>query len=148
MKKQLAALVAALTILGGAADADTVRHSCRILSVVGANNVQGVSGLVSELAGTWKEENRKGLSTQLERLLATFRFAGGNVYRVRRFGGDIDQHLIVLRLDGGEVSGLLVRYEWGGETMRLVGMSFERKYERYITGISANIIDPVDCRAQ
>lgn len=130
MRMMQFAVVAILAGLTGA-HADPVKQTCRFLDVMGGNRVGEVESMVAELAARWVPDARSAAVTQLSRLLEAGAYAGGNAYLVASMGDDLEEHLVLLRLVEGEVSGVRMRYEWTPDGLQLVAMDFKRRFEEY-----------------
>ncbi|QJF52002.1 hypothetical protein [Roseobacter ponti] len=61
-------------------------------------------------------------------------------------GEDPEEHLLLLRLKEGEVSGARLRYEWTSEgSMSLVSMQFQRDFTRYAAGPMLQVPEKITC---
>jgi len=86
--------------------------SCRLLEIIGQNQATEIRNAMNSYAKNWNAPSRNAVISRLENLLAEPVFAGGSVYRVGKLGDDFEEHLLVLRLTKGEVSGARLLYEW------------------------------------
>ncbi|MEM8795286.1 MAG: hypothetical protein AAGE61_06945 [Pseudomonadota bacterium] len=123
--------IAAFFFMAGSLHAQPTNQSCAVLSALGSNQKLGVASAIDEAAPHWPTINREKLIETLQALLDSLQFNGGNVYRVAFFEGNLEEHLVLLRLKEGEVAGMRMRYEWAPDGMKLVTLKFERKYDAY-----------------
>jgi hypothetical protein len=130
--RRLAAVVALLVPTSLAADPAT--DSCRLLAVIGGNLAADVPSLVEEVGGLWSAENRSLAVQQLSGLASGGSFAGGSVWRIASLGDDVEEHLVILRLREGEVSGMRLRYEWTPEGLALVSLEIKRQFSELVAG--------------
>ncbi|MBB5519536.1 hypothetical protein [Amphiplicatus metriothermophilus] len=119
--------------------------SCAVLDVIGTDRTDGLAPLFADLGAHWPKENREGLINRLTELLGALDFAGGNVYLLNKFGDDLEEHLVLLRLAGGEVAGMRLRYEWTPAGMKLVTVNFERKYQDYVPDVAGGSFQKLPC---
>lgn len=128
-----------------AAAADPVASTCRFLDVVSGNKVDEVDALMADLGSRWVDSSRAGAIESLTTLLTQSKFAGGNVYRIAQLGEDLEEHLVVLRLERGEVAGARLLYEWTPDGLALTTMEFKRKFSEMIASQFAQQPEPVAC---
>lgn len=131
-KALVVAAVCMTTLIGGTAVAGPTERSCQLLAAIGGNSPAAIEVALRDSVRHWPEANRSKLIERLQKLVGELKFAGGNVYRIAKFGDDIEEHLLVLRLAKGEVAGMRIRYEWGPKEMTMVTVKFERVYENYV----------------
>ncbi|GAB4519493.1 MAG: hypothetical protein Kow00133_05270 [Amphiplicatus sp.] len=146
-----AGVVLAAFALGSAGAANSsaaatpLAKSCAMLNVIGADRTDGLAPLFAELGAHWPKKNREDLVDRLTELLGALDFAGGNVYLLNKFSDDLEEHLLLLRLAGGEVAGMRLRYEWTPEGMKLIKVNFERKYEDYVLNAAGGSFQKLSC---
>ncbi len=128
----MCAVVATVVFSSGSALAGPVGQSCQLLAAIGGNDAAAIESSLKKSITRWPEANRTSLIKRLKELVGTLKFAGGTLYRVAKLGDDIEEHLVLLRLEKGEVAGMRIRYEWGPNEMLLVSINFERVYQNYI----------------
>lgn len=125
----LAAFLAVLAAGGaGAARADPQADSCRFLDVVATNRSEAVPDLIEAIGAAWTATNRAALTEKFTAITKGIPMQGGSVWRVARFGEDLEEHLLLLRLTSGELAGMRLRYEAAVTgAPRLVAIAFERE---------------------
>lgn len=145
LNKYLAAAAACLLASLHGAWADPAQDSCHFLAVVGGNQPEGVGPLLGNIAAKWIPESRSRAVATLTDLMSKQRFAGGSVYRIARLGEDLEEHLVLLRLDGGELAGARLLYEWTPDGIRLTTLDFQRKYAEIIARPFLMAPEPIAC---
>lgn len=139
------ATCATIFALSGPAAADPVGDSCALLSVLGGNDTAGVDGLVDQISTLWPQENRDTAKQQFGALAGGNSFDGGNLYRLSKLGDDLEDHLVVLRLKTGELSGVWLRYEWTADGLGLVTLDIKRRITDLIPTKNFGTLDPIAC---
>ncbi len=119
--------------------------SCTLLAAVGGNDPEAVTEALNGIASRWTEEGRERAIDQMTAIASGNVFAGGNVYRTLVLGADLEEHLVVLRLRTGEVAGMLLRYEWTSDGLRLVALEAKRQVTELIGTRALTDPDPVPC---
>ena len=113
-----------------AASAEPSQISCRFLDVIGSNKTDEIQPMMDEVAEQWLSESRNTASKSLINLSKQDRFIGGNIYRLTDLGDDLTEDLVLLRLEKGEVHGLLLRYSWAPDGRRLDGLDYKQNVEQ------------------
>lgn len=124
--RPLASLVAVLSS-AAMGFADPAADTCRLLEVTGQNKVDEVEPLINELADRWAPQYRDNAVSTLEQLLREVRFDGGNAYVIATLGEDYEDHILAIRIVGGELAAARLTYEWTPKGMRLTVMNFKRR---------------------
>lgn len=101
--------------------------------------------MMTEFADRWTDANRIGAIESLTSMVTPEPFAGGAVYRIAKFGEDLEEHLIVLRLATGEVAGMRLLYEWTPDGLKLTTMDFKRRFPDMIATQILMPPEPIDC---
>jgi hypothetical protein len=128
-----------------ASAADPVSSSCLVAEILGDNRADRISAISSTVATNWTETNRAAMTERLETLLSQVRFAGGSVFVTGALEGFMEHHLVALRLEGGEIAGVSLRYEWGPEAFRLVEFDFKQNIGDLSNGLPVARLQPVSC---
>ena len=131
--------------LSGPLSADPVQDSCMFLNVLGQNDASAVDAMIDGVATRWTPENRETATQQISVLASGNSFAGGNLYVVSKLGDDLEDHLIILRLKTGEVSGVLLRYEWSPDGLTLVNLDIKRRIGELLPTRILGIREAVQC---
>lgn len=120
-----AAAYLALCAFPDVAQADPIDTSCRLSEIIGQNQATEVHDAMEIFARNWVAPSRVAVISRLEGLLKKPVFAGGSVYRVAKLGEDFEEHLLVLRLRKGEVSGARLLYEWTPDGLALTNLEIK-----------------------
>ena len=143
-RRLIPSLAAALLVATSAA-AEPAADTCRILDVTGGNKVDEVAPLIVALATRWTPENRARAIETLQALLRDVRFDGGNAYVVARLGEDYEDHVLALRIVGGELAAARLTYEWTPDGMRLTVLNFQRRISALFPVGMPLAAEPIDC---
>ncbi|MEM9969819.1 MAG: hypothetical protein AAF762_01790 [Pseudomonadota bacterium] len=128
-----------------AASADAIADSCRFLDIVGGEKRALVEPMFSDLASGWPQESRANAVASVEAVIDELAFAGGNVYELARLGEDYADHLIAIRLAGGELTAARLTYEYAPTGLRLTGMNFKRRMSEMLPVGALASLEPVVC---
>lgn len=120
----IATLSAALPTVAAANPQDI---SCRMLDAMSNNRGSQIKPMLKEIGSRWVPQSREGAAEQLTKLLETAPFMGGSLYRIAKLGDDFEEHIMLLRLQVGEVAGMRLRYEWTPDGLTLTGIDFKRQ---------------------
>lgn len=142
---RLIACALSFCLAGSAAFAAPADASCRVLAVIGGNDATAIAPMMTEFADRWTDANRTGAIESLTSMVTPEPFAGGAVYRIAKFGEDLEEHLIVLRLATGEVAGMRLLYEWTPDGLQLTTMDFKRRFPDMIATQILMPPEPIDC---
>jgi len=148
MTRPPAALALALALAAPSAttaEADPQDQSCALLTVLGDNAVLGTEVAIDDLAARWAPQTRAAAQESLGALVAQNLFAGGTAYRLARFGDDLEEHLLLLRLRGGEVAAIRLIYEWAPDGPTLTVLDFKRRYTELPPAPYSATPQPLDC---
>ncbi len=119
--------------------------SCKMLEVLSLNKIEEVEPILNDFAGRWLPQSRDGAITQLTELLKTQPFVGGSAHRIAKLGGDLEEHIILLRLRMGEVAAMRLRYEWTPDGLTLAGMDFKRQVADLTTLSFVSVPEEIIC---
>jgi hypothetical protein len=136
-----------LLSMAGTAGASPEQFSCRFLEVIGGNQTEAVPDMVAELAVRWPEPNRVSAIETLSAVLDEVEFAGGSVWRIAELAGEVEEYLVILRLDAGEVSGARLLFEWTPEGLMLSTMDFNRRYPDIVANQFLQPPEAIDCES-
>lgn len=145
MKTRHALALSLLILVPSTAYANPVEFTCGLLSAIGGNNPDAVAPALEVMTSRWSEENRSTAVNRMETLAAGGVFAGGNVYRIAALGEDLEEHIVILRLKAGEVSGLRLRYEWTPDGSRLVSFEAKRQFNELMAAPAMQPPEPISC---
>lgn len=120
-------------LAAGSTGASPGEASCLFLKVLGSNDAASVASMIDEVAPTWPEANRDDASEALVKVLNELEFVGGSAWQTAKLGQDIEEHLVLLRLSKGEVSGARLLYQWSPDGLTLTAMDFQRHYNEMIS---------------
>ncbi|MEM6577134.1 MAG: hypothetical protein AAF678_01460 [Pseudomonadota bacterium] len=138
-------LIAVAGISSGAAQADPTTNTCRFLDVMGSNNVVELADTLAEIAPRFSEDRNEQAAQQLGTVLEASPFIGGSAWRVVKFGEDIEEHLVLIRLKEGEVAGARLRYEWTAQGLSMVNLEVQRKYAEFTALQFTQAPERLDC---
>ncbi len=136
---KLPSLALLCSAVASMAAADPGADTCRLLEIAGRNKVSEVEPVLNELAARWSREGRENAIRTLKTLLREVRFSGGNAYVVGTLGEDYQDHVLAIRIQGGELAAARLSYEWTPDGMHLTVMKFSRRMsESFPAGGLAN----------
>lgn len=127
-KRGLGAAALVVTLGASPGQADPVADTCAIAQALGGNARLEINAAIDSIAERWSPENRAAAKSRFGEFAAEGLFAGASAYRMIRFGDDLEEHLVLLRLRGGEVAAVRLIYEWTSEGPRMTVLDFKRRY--------------------
>ena len=119
--------------------------SCRVLDAMANNLGSEIKPILEEIGSRWIPQSRDGAAEQLTKLLETDPFVGGSLFQIAKLGDDFEEHIMLLRLEVGEVAGMRLRYEWTPDGLTLTGIDFKRQIGELSTVSFIGTPKPINC---
>lgn len=140
-------LIATLFILPVYGQSSPSEDSCDILDLIGQNRSPGeVREVMAPKTATWSRGNREALIERLEALLLETTFNGGAVYSAGKLGDNFEEHLVILRLNEGEIAGARLSYEWTPSGLSLTNLEVKSDLKELLA--QAFLQEPEEIRCE